>query len=62
MDLLADPSGFHSFLDALMESHMTTLAKTCEAVGDVVDIIKFGDDLVHTDGPFIAKKYPMSFF
>jgi len=62
MDLLADPSEVHRFLDALMESHMTTLAKTCDAVGDIVDIIKFGDDLGTTNGPFISVEMYREFF
>jgi uroporphyrinogen decarboxylase len=62
MDLLADPSNVHSFLDALMENHMDTLAKTCEAVGDVVDIIKFGDDLGMTNGPFMSNEMYGEFF
>ena len=62
MDLLADPSGVHAFLDALMESHMKGLEKTIEAVGDVVDIIKFGDDLGTTNGPFMPAEMYQEFF
>ena len=62
MDLLADPSNVHAFLDALMESHMSALQKTIEAVGDVVDIIKFGDDLGMTNGPFMSVEMYQEFF
>ena len=62
MDLLIEPSNVHAFLDALMESHMNTLMKTCEAVGDIVDIIKFGDDLGMTNGPFISNEIYQEFF
>ena len=62
MDLLAGPEQVHKFLDALMENHMGTLAKTCEAVGDVVDIIKFGDDLEMTNGPFMSNEMYREFF
>ena len=62
MDLLAEPLKVHDFLDALMECHMETLAKTCEAVGDVVDIIKFGDDLGMTHGPFFSNEIYREFF
>lgn len=62
MDLLAEPDEVHRFLDALMESHMNTLVKTCKAVGDVVDIIKFGDDLGTTNGPFISTEMYREFF
>ena len=61
-DLFLEPSNVDSFLDALMESHMSTLAKTCEAVGDVVDIIKFGDDLGTNNGPFFSAETYNEFF
>jgi len=61
-DLLLDPPAVHAFLDALMESHMETLAKTCDAVGDIVDIIKFGDDLGTTNGPFMSTDMYNEFF
>ena len=62
VDLLAEPDQVHRFLDAMMESHMNTLKKTCEAVGDIVDIIKFGDDLGTTSGPFISNEMYREFF
>jgi uroporphyrinogen decarboxylase len=62
MDLLIEPLQVHNFLDALMESHLNTLSKTCEAVGDVIDIIKFGDDLGMTNGPFISNEIYREFF
>jgi len=61
-DLFLESSNVHAFLDALMDSHMSTLAKTCEAVGDVVDIIKFGDDLGTTHGPFFSIETYNEFF
>ena len=62
MDLLAEKENVHQLLDALMESHMAMLAKTCEAVGDIVDIIKFGDDLGSTRGPLISVDIYREFF
>ncbi len=62
VDLLLEPNQVHTFLDALMESHMSTLVKTCDAVGDLVDIIKFGDDLGTTNGPFIPVEMYQEFF
>ncbi len=62
MDLLSDPLQVHTFLDALMEIHMDVLAKTCTAVGDVVDIIKFGDDLGMNNGPLISNETYNEFF
>ena len=41
-------------MELLMERHMKGLAKTCEAVGDTVDILRFGDDLGMDSGPFMG--------
>jgi len=62
MDLLAEPQQVHAFLDALMEKHLDGVAKTCAAVGDIVDIIRFGDDLGMTNGPFFSKETYREFF
>ncbi|MCD6355498.1 MAG: hypothetical protein J7L95_08110 [Prolixibacteraceae bacterium] len=53
MDLLMNQAEVAKMLDALMEMHLSTLEKICNAVGDVVDIIRFGDDLGMTTGPFM---------
>ena len=53
MDLFAEPKKVEELLDALMEQHLATLEKTCQAVGDVVDIIRFGDDLGMDTGLFM---------
>ena len=39
-----------------MEQHLQTLEKVCAAVGDVVDILRFGDDLGTDQGPFMSPK------
>jgi uroporphyrinogen decarboxylase len=54
MDLIAEPENVVRFLDALMQIHLATLEKACAAVGDVVDICRFGDDLGTDTGPFMA--------
>jgi uroporphyrinogen decarboxylase len=56
MDLIAEPERVEALLDALMERHLAVLEKTCRAVGDVADIIRFGDDLGTNGGPFMAPK------
>ena len=56
MDLVADQAEVERLLDALMEQHLATLEKVCAAVGDVVDIIRFGDDLGTDHGPFMSPK------
>ena len=52
MDLYLDPEKVHKFLDAIMERHLNALSKVCDAVGDVVDILKFGDDRARIRVPF----------
>ncbi len=42
------------FLDALMERHLSSLEKICQAVGDVVDIVRLGDDLGMNTGPMMS--------
>jgi uroporphyrinogen decarboxylase len=54
MDTYAEQDEVERMLDALMEVHLAGLAKICEAVGDVVDILKFGDDLGMDSGPFMS--------
>jgi uroporphyrinogen decarboxylase len=53
MDLMCDPYNVEKLLDQLMIRHLSTLEKVCEAVGDIVDIIRFGDDLGMSSGPFM---------
>jgi len=53
MDLLCDPYNVEKLLDQLMIRHLATLEKVCQAVGDIVDIIRFGDDLGMSTGPFM---------
>ncbi|HNX53237.1 MAG TPA: uroporphyrinogen decarboxylase family protein [Pontiellaceae bacterium] len=53
MDILAEPEEVEKLLDALMELHLKGLEKVCNAVGDVCDILRFGDDLGMTGGLFM---------
>lgn len=53
MDLYMEAENVEALLDALMERHMETLSRVCEAVGDVADILRFGDDLGAMNGPFM---------
>jgi uroporphyrinogen decarboxylase len=53
MDLFVDERNVERLLDALMASHLATLEKVCAAVGDVCDILRFGDDLGIDSGPFM---------
>lgn len=54
MDCYIDQDHVEKLLDALMETHLETLEKVCTAVGDVVDILRFGDDLGMDSGPLIG--------
>jgi len=54
MDIYTDENEVERLLDELMVRHMSGLKKVCDAVGDVVDIIRFGDDLGMDSGPFFA--------
>ena len=62
MDLVMDTHNVERLLDALMEIHLSILEKVCKAVGDVVDIIKFGDDLGMQNGPFMSPETYRKFF
>ncbi len=62
MDLYLEPDKVHAFLDALMERHLDFLSKVCDAVGDIVDILKFGDDLGTNSGPFFPVDTYREFF
>jgi uroporphyrinogen decarboxylase len=53
VDLLRNPKEVERFLDALMERHLATLEKVCQAVGETVDIIRLGDDLGMNGGPMM---------
>jgi uroporphyrinogen decarboxylase len=56
MDIMCDHDHVEKLLDQLMERHLATLEKVCNAVGDIVDIIRFGDDLGMTSGPFMDEE------
>jgi uroporphyrinogen decarboxylase len=62
MDLYLEPANVQRLLDKLLEMHMDFLSKICEAVGDLVDIIKFGDDLGTNTGPFMPVEIYREFF
>jgi uroporphyrinogen decarboxylase len=53
VDLMLEPDRVESLLDALMERHLAGLANVCEHLGDVVDVVRFCDDLGTNQGPFM---------
>ncbi|MDO9340173.1 MAG: uroporphyrinogen decarboxylase family protein [Bacteroidales bacterium] len=62
MDLYLEPVNVHRLLDKLLEMHLDFLSKICKAVGDIVEIIKFGDDLGTNTGPFMPNEIYNEFF
>jgi len=62
MDLASEPVAVERLLDALMEQHLEALEKVCQAVGDVADILRFGDDLGTDQGPFMSPRTYRRFF
>jgi uroporphyrinogen decarboxylase len=54
MDLYLDRENVAILMELLMDRHMKTLEKVCRSVGDIVDIIRFGDDLGMDSGPFMG--------
>jgi len=62
MDLWVEQRNVERLLDALTEIHLDTLEKVCRAVGDVCDILRFGDDLGTNDGPFMSPDLYRRFF
>ena len=53
IDLMTDEPKLSEMLDNLVEIHLAGLEKKCNALGDIVDVIRFGDDLGMTSGPLI---------
>jgi uroporphyrinogen decarboxylase len=56
MDLVQAPAEVERFLDALLERQLPVLEKLCQAVGDLVDVIRFGDDLGMDSGPLLSPR------
>jgi len=54
MDLYIDKDNVAILVELLLERHMKTLEKVCLAVGDIVDVIRFGDDLGMDTGSFMG--------
>lgn len=56
MDTYADPKNVEELVEQLMERHLATLKNVCEYVGDIVDILRFGDDLGMDTGMFMSRE------
>ncbi len=62
MDIYTDPDLVEELLEQLLERHMQTLKKVCDSVGDVVDILKFGDDLGLDSATFFSREKYVDLF
>ena len=62
MDIYSDEENVEALIEQLMMRHLATLEKVCAAVGDVVDILRFGDDLGMTTGMFMSREKYQTFF
>lgn len=62
MDLYSDEENVEALVEQLMQRHLATLENVCEAVGDVVDILRFGDDLGMDTGMFMSREKYQTFF
>jgi uroporphyrinogen decarboxylase len=62
MDLYLEPENVEALLDGLLERHFEMLSNTCKAVGDIVDIVRFGDDLGGMNGPLMDPGIYRQFF
>ena len=62
MLLGSEPQQAHKFLDGLVEIYLPRLEKFLEAVGEYIDIIRFGDDLGMQSGPQISPRMYREFF
>jgi uroporphyrinogen decarboxylase len=54
MDLVQDRPNVERLLDTLLELHFDTLDHVIESVGDLVDVVRFGDDLGMDSGPLMS--------
>jgi len=62
MLLASEPAKAHKFLDGLLEIYMPKLEKFLAAVGEYIDIIRFGDDLGMQNGPQVSPRMYREFF
>jgi uroporphyrinogen decarboxylase len=62
MLLAGEPQKAHKFLDGLIEIYMPRLEKFLGAVGEYIDIIRFGDDLGMQSGPQVSPRMYREFF
>lgn len=62
MDLYLEEEKVEQLVGALLEMHMENVKKACQYLGDVVDIVRFGDDLGMNTGPLMSPELYRKFF
>lgn len=62
MDTYADEENVEALVEQLMIRHLATLEKVCESVGDIVDILRFGDDFGMDTGMFMSREKYQTLF
>ena len=62
MDIYSDEESVEALVEQLMIRHLATLEKVCDAVGDIVDILRFGDDLGMNTGMFMSREKYQTLF
>jgi uroporphyrinogen decarboxylase len=56
MDIYEEEDEVVRMVEALTELHLKSLENVCNAVGDLVDILRFGDDLGMSTGMFMSRE------
>jgi uroporphyrinogen decarboxylase len=56
MDIYEEDDEVIRLVEALTELHLRSLENVCKAVGDIVDILRFGDDLGMSTGMFMSQE------
>jgi uroporphyrinogen decarboxylase len=62
MDIYAEPEEVERLVETLTEIHLKSLENVCKAVGDIVDILRFGDDLGMGTGMFMSQEKYQTIF
>lgn len=62
MDIYTDEENVEALVEQLMVRHLASLEKVCAAVGDLVDILRFGDDLGMATNMFMSREKYQALF
>ena len=62
IDTARNPSKLEKLIEYQIEFHINALKVICKYVGDVIDIIVFGDDLAENNGPMMSPRTYRKFY